>query len=224
MQTLLAKNGNPSAFEDLGRASLRIVHDLKNQLNGLKLYATFLKRRLDRDERPNDERETIAKLMAGIDRAANDLTAIVRYARPQEVNRQPHVDLVRIVCQAVNESAAEIQPAQTVSAPIEVLEAAPLYGEFDSEALVSAIKMLIQQVTAVNRNSASLSFSIVKISKSSEALVEWRNPDSAGKEDLFRAPEGVAAVRMALATRIIEEHSGRVEHDENGLRVWLPLT
>jgi len=33
------------SLEDLGRATLQIVHDLKNQLNGLKLYATFLRKR-----------------------------------------------------------------------------------------------------------------------------------------------------------------------------------
>ena len=28
---------------------MQIVHDLKNQLNGLKLYATFLRRRIEKD-------------------------------------------------------------------------------------------------------------------------------------------------------------------------------
>ena len=38
---------------------MQIVHDLKNQLNGLKLYATFLRRRIEKNERPGDEQETI---------------------------------------------------------------------------------------------------------------------------------------------------------------------
>jgi len=64
-----------NALEDLGRATLRIVHDLKNQLNGLKLYATFLRKRLERDESLAEERETVAKLIAGLDRAARDTSA-----------------------------------------------------------------------------------------------------------------------------------------------------
>src|SRR5260370_26083719 len=93
MQPLLAKEQDSAALEDLGRASLRIVHDLKNQLNGLKLYATFLRKRMERGERPQDERETIAKLIAGLDRAAGDLTTLVRYAHPPELRRRPQVDL-----------------------------------------------------------------------------------------------------------------------------------
>ena len=50
MEFAPAKQLDAKALEDLGRATLRIVHDLKNQLNGLKLYATYLRKRLDRDE------------------------------------------------------------------------------------------------------------------------------------------------------------------------------
>src|ERR1700681_3325190 len=78
MKPALAQSTANNALEDLGRATLQIVHDLKNQLNGLKLYATFLRKRLDRDERASEERETLVKLIAGLDRAARDMTALVR--------------------------------------------------------------------------------------------------------------------------------------------------
>src|SRR5437899_10273663 len=104
MNPALAKTTKTIALEDLGRATLQIVHDLKNQLNGLKLYATFLRRRLDRDDRPQDERETVAKLMAGLDRAASDLTAIVRYAQPPELKFQQHVDLVSLISKTFDEA------------------------------------------------------------------------------------------------------------------------
>jgi hypothetical protein len=73
----MSKMEDSETLQDLGRASIQIVHDLKNQLNGLKLYATFLRRRIEKGERPEDERETIAKLMTGLDRAASDLASIV---------------------------------------------------------------------------------------------------------------------------------------------------
>src|SRR2546427_12643611 len=83
-----ARDVDATAFEDLGRATLQIVHDLKNQPNGLKLYATFLRKRLERDDQALEERETLAKLIAGLDRAATDMTALVRYSRPLELHRQ----------------------------------------------------------------------------------------------------------------------------------------
>ena len=61
MKPGLAKVTENSALEDLGRATLQVVHDLKNQLNGIKLYATFLRKRLERDERSAEERETVNK-------------------------------------------------------------------------------------------------------------------------------------------------------------------
>src|SRR3989442_7345360 len=92
-----AKSTDPGVLEELGRATLQIVHDLKNQLNGLKLYATFLRKRLESADRSVEERETLAKLIAGLDRAAKDMTALVRYAQPLELRRQPHVDLREII-------------------------------------------------------------------------------------------------------------------------------
>ena len=69
----MSRMEDSETLQDLGRASIQIVHDLKNQLNGLKLYATFLRRRIEKSEGREDERETIVKLIAGLDRAASDL-------------------------------------------------------------------------------------------------------------------------------------------------------
>ena len=76
MKSGLAKAKEVNPLEDLGRATLQVVHDLKNQLNGLKLYATFLRKRLERDDQALAERETVAKLIAGLDRAATDMPAM----------------------------------------------------------------------------------------------------------------------------------------------------
>src|SRR5256885_16715730 len=97
MNLAVANSTELSPLEDLGRATLQIVHDLKNQLNGLKLYATFLRKRLDRDDHAADERETLAKLIAGLDRAASDMTALVRSAQPVELQCVDGTDLKRII-------------------------------------------------------------------------------------------------------------------------------
>ncbi len=83
MKPLKTEIQDAETLRDLGSASVQIVHDLKNQLNGLKLYATFLRKRMEKAERPADEQETIAKLIAGLERGANDMNA----ARPL---RAPH--------------------------------------------------------------------------------------------------------------------------------------
>ncbi|HYE64669.1 MAG TPA: hypothetical protein VD966_03740, partial [Pyrinomonadaceae bacterium] len=97
MRPLKSEAQDTNTLQELGRASAQIVHDLKNQLNGLKLYATFLRKRMEKSERPADERETIDKLITGLERAAADLTALVRYGRPVELRRQPGIDLFKIL-------------------------------------------------------------------------------------------------------------------------------
>src|SRR5215510_6061879 len=97
MTASMSRTEETERLQDLGRASIQIVHDLKNQLNGLKLYATFLRRRIEKSERPGDEQETIGKLISGLDRAADDLSMIVRYGRPVELKKQHGVDVDKVL-------------------------------------------------------------------------------------------------------------------------------
>src|SRR5436853_2549021 len=145
-----ARDVDATAFEDLGRATLQIVHDLKNQLNGLKLYATFLRKRLEKDDQAVEERETLAKLIAGLDRAARDMTALVRYAQPVELHRHPHADLGRIVAEAVRDVAAQHGAGQELLPSS--IEQADFHGEFDPVALAQAVKAVTEQV--ISRASA----------------------------------------------------------------------
>src|SRR6185312_3861074 len=111
MKPLISSREDSGSLQDLGRASMQIVHDLKNQLNGLKLYATFLRRRIEKTERPGDEQETIGKLIQGLDRAADDLSTIVRYGQPVELKKQPGVEVDKVlrgVCATVNEGGSRI--------------------------------------------------------------------------------------------------------------------
>src|SRR6185436_481998 len=97
MKTAMSRPEDTERLQDLGRASMQIVHDLKNQLNGLKLYATFLRRRIEKGERPPDEQETIAKLISGLDRAAEDLSTLVRYGQPVELKKQTGVEVDKVL-------------------------------------------------------------------------------------------------------------------------------
>ena len=100
MKPFLSETHDAEALQELGRASVQIVHDLKNQINGLKLYATFLRKRLEKTDGRTDELDTVAKLLAGLERAAADMTTLVRYGRPLALRRVPHVDLGRLLVAA----------------------------------------------------------------------------------------------------------------------------
>lgn len=227
MEPVPAKTPETSALEELGRATLQIVHDLKNQINGIKLYATFLRKRLDRDHRPLEERETLVKLIAGLDRAARDMTALVRYAAPVELRRQPHTDLRRLVIDAAREAPA-ILSNRTLPAPLKVeTDSGSLPGEFDCAALSEALKAITDQAVGSASAAEHLSLHLrrVETAKSPEALVEWQGVKSDTLEPRVQSPYGKAKnIHAALAGKIIEAHGGRIEYATNTIRAWLPLS
>jgi nitrogen fixation/metabolism regulation signal transduction histidine kinase len=217
MEFAPAKQLDAKALEDLGRATLRIVHDLKNQLNGLKLYATYLRKRLDRDENATTERETVEKLVAGLDHAAKEMSALVRYAQPLDVRRQPKTDLQAIVHSAVHD------PTYRVSGP---LIAAPglenrekLIGAFDAHAMAEAFSALTREALARRAGDATVTLKLSRVLNDGLplALVEWGG----------LAPQTSAmspGIHAAVGKRIIEAHGGVVEFDHQAIKVKLPLS
>jgi light-regulated signal transduction histidine kinase (bacteriophytochrome) len=217
MKPLLSETQDVRTLQEIGLASIQIVHDLKNQLNGLKLYATFLRKRMEKSERPLDEMETIGKLINGLERAATDMTALVRYGRPLELRLQPRVDLVRIL--------TEIATREGVHFETEIKN---LEGEFDAAAITEALKIIT--VGALNmprtRDGASeLSIHLRREEAQGEtaALVEWRGLKLNVEHDPFHSFAGSDALRMSLAAKIIVAHGGEAGQRRDTLSVRLPL-
>src|SRR6186713_3373600 len=132
MKTAMSRPEETERLQDLGRASLQIVHDLKNQLNGLKLYATFLRKRMEKNEHRSDEMETLGKLIAGLDRAAADLSTLTDFGRPIELRKQTQIDLQKIM-RAVAATFTEPHRATGSLTGILIIDSAqsPIIGEFD---------------------------------------------------------------------------------------------
>jgi nitrogen fixation/metabolism regulation signal transduction histidine kinase len=223
MKPLLSETQDAETLQQLGRASVQIVHDLKNQLNGLKLYATFLRKRMEKSERPSDELETIAKLIAGLERAAGDMTALVRLGRPLELRRQPHSDLSKILTNALNGAGAvETGSLFNLEKTQESLE-----GAFDVAALTEAFKTI--NTGALNLRGAESSGPVEihlrrdDAASLAAAIIEWRGVRLNDEADPFHSFAGSDGLRMALAAKTVEAHGGEATHSANVLRVRLPL-
>lgn len=229
MKPLMSESRDNSSLQALGRASVQIVHDLKNQINGLKLYATFLRKRSERSERPADEVETINKLIMGLDRTAADLSMIVEFGQPVELRRQPGVDLIKLLqtmAASVNDG-----PRMTgaLTGPIIVESEAPhLLGEFDSAKLAEAFKAISTGAMRVlGSSSPDQSLHVVlrrgENGINPEGVIEWKGFES-NEHDPFHSFLGSEGIRMSLAARIVEAHGGSAERQMDALRVRLPLT
>ena len=225
MQTAPAKTPDSGGLEDLGRATLQIVHDLKNQLNGLKLYATFLRKRLEREDQPPVERETLAKLIAGLDRAAKDLTALVRFARPLDLRPQPNVDLQRIISNVIADAAERETgglPKMKITAHV---EGDSFIGEFDAAVLTEAIKAITDDVRASipAKDPRVVSISLSRVHETGAAALEWHGAGHGNRGGSLTANTG-GTIHVELARKIIEAHGGTVTCDKDAIRVLLPLT
>ncbi len=199
------------SLKEIGRASIQIVHDLKNQLNGLKLYATFLRKRMEKSARPEDELETIGKLIAGLERAANDMTTLVRLSRPLELRRQ-QADLTKIL--------SDISEGCSVSLEV---EANNLVGEYDLATITEALKSITTSALGQRAPDSANGIHIhARLDEKGQALVEWRGLKING-EDPFHSLAGSEGIRMSLAAKFIEAHGGQTGHNVNALWVRLPL-
>ena len=218
MKPLITETHDDEALSELGRASVQVVHDLKNQINGLKLYATFLRKRLEKAERPADELETLAKLIAGLERAAEDTSALVRYGRPAQLRRAPGQDLSRLLSAAAD--------GLTVEA-----DGGPFAGEFDPAALAEALKNITDAARALPAGAKGQPDGTLKVRLRREerdgrqvAVVEWEGAKVNGERDAFRSFAGPAGLRLALAAKIVRAHGGDAAQEAGALRVVLPLT
>jgi hypothetical protein len=216
MKPLKTEIQDAETLRQVGAASVQIVHDLKNQLNGLKLYATFLKKRLEKSDRPSDEIETVGKIITGLERAASDMTVLVRLGRPLDVRQRPSTDLAALVAIATGDGRLEITGRG-------------YEGDFDPALLEEALKTI--SAIAADGDSATTPSQppetrLIREEESghSHAVIEWRVFGKHGlPEDLFGGFAGCKGLRMALAARIIRAHRGEVGQTANTLTVRLPL-
>lgn len=219
MAPILSRTEDKGTLQDLGRASIQIVHDLKNQLNGLKLYATFLRKRLEKSERPEDELETVGKLITGLDRAAVDLSTIVEYGRKIELKTQPDLDiqkLLRSVCASVERTEFVCEP-----------DAPALIGEFDPTKLTDALKWISAGAMKYAPNGEETKPITLSLKRSqdekNQAEIEWAGLKGLD-HDPFHSFAGTDEIRMSLAGKIVEAHGGAANFAGDRVVVTLPLS
>lgn len=228
MKPLLSESNDNQSLLALGRASVQIVHDLKNQLNGLKLYATFLRKRMEKNERPPDELDTVNKLIVGLDRTAADLSMIMQFGQPLALRKRPGIDLEKMM-KGIATALNEANPTTGALGNLVVVDCEPVHlvGEFDSDALADALRWISLGAIKMFSNKGRetelhIHLKDEAIESRRDGVIEWPGFDSSN-HDPFQSFAGSDGIRMSLAAKIVEAHGGSAEHQNNTLRVRLPL-
>ena len=204
---------------------MQVVHDLKNQINGLKLYATFLRKRMERSERPADELETINKIMAGLERAATDMTTLVRLGRPLELQHTTRHDLAALLAEATEGDFTATPAVATTE------DGHGYQGDFDAPALSEALKNIHAGARSLAARDTAPTVKLRREETNASgataaqpfALIEWEGIKASADQEIFSSFNGGTGLRLALAARVIQAHDGTVEQGSDILKVRLPL-
>jgi signal transduction histidine kinase len=212
----VAPNLGAADLAALGQASAKLVHDFKNQLGGLKLYATFLKTRLADDA---DAAEIVDKIVQGLDSMAENATLVTRLARPLELRCEAG-DLVALVHKVVAALTAQGAARQVVLLA-EGAEALPPI-RFDWQHLQIALEAVIRRalVLAPAQSKVRVGLELRDATVTLWVSEESQRLSEAARQQFFdwTAQERLqkTALEMALAARIVKAHGGEARVRQAG--------
>ena len=207
-------------YAALGQATAKLVHDFKNQLGGLKLYATFLKTRLAHDV---ESAEIVSKIVEGLDSMADNATLVSRFARPLELRRDANdwAALVHKAVAALTQQGA-VRQVILLAECAEGLSAIRPEIRFDWQQMQFALEVVVRRALAVAPPESKVR---VGLQPRDQSLVLWVSEDSERLSEVARqqffdwmAQERLqkTALELAHAARIVQAHGGEAKVRQSG--------
>jgi hypothetical protein len=182
---------------------------------------------MEKGERAQDELETINKLIAGLDRAAGDLSTLLQYGRPLELKKQPEIDVQLIMRTVADTFSPGPDDRNSAGLTISQTEDLPLTGDFDPKVLADALQAISTAAVKLRNEQENRPINVSlkrgSIEAEKTAIIEWHGLRNIG-HDPFRSFAGGDEIRMSLAAKVVEEHGGSAEYEEGMLRVRLPIS
>lgn len=195
---------------EAGRMTARLVHDFKNQLSGLKLYAAYLKKRFA--EQPEGV-EIAEKIIQNLNEMAENAAIIGRLTRPLEL-RCEDGDLANLVRQVGVELQMQAA-ARRVNVRMEFDDDLPAL-RFDLQHMHAALLTLVTRALLATSESSQVELAL----RAENAGVQLTITDQGAplREEqhatlfamLTNERINKAQLELALARRIIELHGGSI--------------
>jgi signal transduction histidine kinase len=213
---------------EAGRLTSRLIHDLKNQMGGLKLYAAYLKKRFA--DQP-EGLEIAEKIVEGLNTMAEQASLVSRLTRPLELKRELG-DPSEVLDHVINDQKSRAE-ARSVKLETKIENSLP-QASLDTQQLRTAIGSIV--IRAIESSPEGGLVRIELQSRPGEMQIEVSNQGEAlsGDQraalfDLLAADRiSKTSLDLALARRVIEYHGGEVmalaaSTDGTVVRVILPI-
>jgi signal transduction histidine kinase len=213
-----------SAMAEIGRATNRLIHDFKNQMGGLKLYAAYLKRRFA--DQP-EGLEIADKIINSLNEMTENALLITKLTRPLEL-KLVEENFAALVKQALDEfrpqaAARGVKVAAEFAA---VNERLPL----DSQQMRVALHTLLARAVSLSPAGGTVNVALqagegelqLSISNQGEALSEQQRQSFF--DFLTHERLNQTSLKLALARRVIELHGGQaaaLAAEPNGTNILL---
>jgi len=211
----MIKDSEEAILIETGRMAARLIHDFKNQLGGLKLYAAYLQKRFA----DNAEGVEIAeKIAQGLNEMAEQAAVLNKLTRPLEL-RMEVGDPASVVEQVVSGLRSRAS-AKSVRLTCDLEPDAPRIS-FDSRQVGAALESIISRAVDASPEDSGVE---VSLKRRDEALqIEIKDNGVTLSEEqrlnffdpLASARINQVALGLAMARRIIEKHGGRISARAN---------
>jgi signal transduction histidine kinase len=206
----MIKDSEETILIETGRMAARLIHDFKNQLGGLKLYAAYLQKRFAGNPEGMEVAEKIAR---GLNEMAEQAAILNKLCRPLELRMAPG-DPALVVEQVI--SRVEPKASEKSARIISRFEAGAPRISFDPGLIGEALEAIIMRAVDASPRDDEIGISL---RRQDEALkIEIRDNgaplDDERRLKFFDPLAGDrlnrTALGLAMARRIIERHEGQV--------------
>jgi len=227
-KSAMIKDSEEAIMIETGRMAARLIHDFKNQLGGLKLYAAYLQKRFADNAEGMEVAEKIAQ---GLNEMAEQAAILNKLCRPLELQMEPG-DPAPVIEQAVSRLGPRVS-AKRVKIICDNEPGAPR-ASFDPRLIGEALETIISRAVDASPEDGEI---VISLRRRDEALrIEIKDKgaklDDERRLRLFDPLAGDrlnrSALGMAMARRIIERHGGQASarpgaSDGTIIEVTLPI-
>lgn len=209
---LTAETVDQTEMVEMGRTTIRLIHDFKNQMGGIKLYAAYLKKRFAANPDVAEGLEIADKIVHTLNEMAENASLVVKLSRPVDLklNEIQPASLVELAITQLQPKIVERQlKLETEFSEVPTLR-------LDSQQMLLALSALLARAIEVSPENARLAlklhcserFVVLSIFDQGEQLTEEQRHSLFSLLTTERMNK--SSLNLTLARRIIEAHEGTV--------------